>query len=236
MARLSFSSSTTFDLARWRRRRRQRGAAIFVVVLVVTLLSALGIWASRSAMMVDVAAGHSRQALQIQYLADMGLQSTTAFLANGLAAEFVRQGQFGTETCTQVPAILNSPIKPFCYPFFSRHLNGTLRAPLLVLDDAEDGENSLGPHGVREGDDAFTPKLMGEFVVEMTDLGPAPPCKGCELDDVNTTVKHASVALTAIATIHHDGAGEGNACTLAGAATSGRQMMRAQAIIGPLFQ
>lgn len=229
------SSRPAFDLARWRRRRRQRGAAIFVVVLVVTLLSALGVWASRSAMMVDIAAGHSRQALQVQYLADMGLQSTTAFLANGLAAEFVRQGQLGTETCTQVPPITGVATRPFCYPFFSRHLNGTLRAPLLVLDSPDAGENSLGPHGVGE-DDTTLPKLMGEFVVEMTDLGPAPPCKGCELDDVNTTVKHASVALTSIATIHHDGASGGNACTLAGAVTSGRQVMRAQAIVGPLFQ
>lgn len=230
---VSCAPSTNPTLARWRQRRRQRGAAVFVIVLVITLLSALGIWASRSAMMVDVATGHSRQALQVQYLADMGLQSTTAFLANGLANEFVRQGQLGAETCTQVPPIAGALMpNPFCYPFFSRHLDSTLQHPLLVLDSADDGQNSLGPYGT-----ATAPvQILGEFVVEMTDLGPAPPCKGCELDDVNTTVKHGSVVLTAIATIHPDGADAGDACTLTGAATAGRQMMRAQTIIGPLFQ
>ena len=219
-------------LERSRRRRGQRGAAVFVIVLVITLLSALGIWAARSATMVDVATGHSRQALQVQYLADMGLQTTTAFMANGLANEFVRLGRLGAERCTQSldPTVFLRT--PFCYPFFSNDLNGAFAQNLLVMGATANGQNSLGHLGT-----ATAPvNLRGDFVVEMTDIGPAPPCRGCELDDVNTTVKQASVILTAIASVHPDGALNGNACTALGASTAGRQMMRGHAVIGPIFQ
>lgn len=215
-----------------RARRRQRGAAVFVVVLVITLLSALGVWAARSATMVDVATGHSRQALQVQYVSELGLQSTTTFLANGLANEFVRQAQLGAERCTQSldPTVFlrNS----FCYPFFSTDLAGAFMKPLLRMGAEADGENSLGPYGTLTA----PVNLRGDFVVEMTDLGPAPPCAGCELDDVNTTVKNASVVLSSIAVVHTDGAASGTACTVAGSATAGRQMLRGHAIIGPIVQ
>ena len=218
-----------------RARRRQRGAAVFVVVLVITLLSALGVWAARSATMVDVATGHSRQALQVQYLADMGLQTTTAFMANGLANEFVRLGRLGAERCTQGldPTVFMRT--PFCYPFFSNDLNRAFAQSLLVMNATAHGQNSLGHLG-KDYLGSNVGNLRGDFVVEMTDIGPAPPCRGCELDDVNTTVKQASVILTAIAAVHPDGVLAGNACTELGSSTAGRQMMRGHAVIGPIFQ
>jgi hypothetical protein len=222
-------------LERARRRREQRGAAVFVIVMVITLLSALGIWAARSATMVDVATGHSRQALQVQYLADMGLQTTTAFMANGLANEFVRLGRLGAERCTQGldPTVFMRT--PFCYPFFSNDLNGAFAQSLLVMNATAHGQNSLGHLG-KDYLGSNVGNLRGDFVVEMTDIGPAPPCRGCELDDVNTTVKQASVILTAIAAVHPDGVLAGNACTELGSSTAGRQMMRGHAVIGPIFQ
>ncbi len=221
-------------LERARRRRQQRGAAVFVIVMVITLLSALGIWAARSATMVDVATGHSRQALQVQYVADMGLQATTAFMANGLANEFVRLGRLGAERCTQGldPTVFMRT--PFCYPFFSHDLSGAFPQSLLVMG-AGHGQNSLGHLG-KNYLGSQVGNLRGDFVVEMTDIGPAPPCRGCELDDVNTAVKQASVILTAIAAVHPDGALSGNACTALGSSTAGRQMMRGHAVIGPIFQ
>lgn len=217
-------------LARARSRRRTRGAAVFVVVLVITLLSALGVWAARSATMVDVATGHSRQALQVQYVSELGLQSTTTFLANGLANEFVRLGKLGAERCTQGldPTVFLRT--PFCYPFFSTDLNGAFMRPLLRMGAETDGENSLGPYGTTTA----PVNLRGDFVVEMTDIGPAPPCVGCEVSGVNTTVGNASVVLSSIAVVHTDGAGAGTACTTTGSATAGRQMLRGHAIIGPV--
>ena len=53
---------------------------------------------------------------------------------------------------------------------------------------------------------------------------------------MNTTVKQASVILTAIAAVHPDGVLAGNACTELGSSTAGRQMMRGHAVIGPIFQ
>src|SRR5690606_33227953 len=109
-------------------------------------------------------------------------------------------GRLGAQTCTQSQRATALVPQPFCYPFFSTDLDGTFAAHLLSVNSEDAGENSLGPHGTG------TVHLRGDFVVEMTDIGPAPPCRGCELDDVNSTVKNASVMLSSIATIHPGGA------------------------------
>ncbi len=57
-------------LCRWKRRRAQRGAAIFIVVMAIVLLTGIGIFAVRTASMVDVAAGYERQATQTHHLSE----------------------------------------------------------------------------------------------------------------------------------------------------------------------
>ncbi|MGE3670104.1 MAG: PilX N-terminal domain-containing pilus assembly protein, partial [Polyangiaceae bacterium] len=66
-----------------RRRADERGAALFIVVLVITLLTAIGIFAARSASLVDVASGYDRQAIQTEYIAEYGIRGATTRLANG---------------------------------------------------------------------------------------------------------------------------------------------------------
>ena len=53
-------------------RQNQRGAAVFIVVMVITLLTAVGMFAARSASLVDVASGYGRNAMQTQYVSEYG--------------------------------------------------------------------------------------------------------------------------------------------------------------------
>jgi hypothetical protein len=215
-----------------RSRRKERGAAVFVVAMVLTLLTGLGIWATRSASLVDVAAGNARQALQAQYVADLGVETTTALLATGLADTYVTEGKKGTNTCTQNPGLTGA----FCYAFFYPEIEGSLSnitsgvTLLSAAHAANAGESSLGPY--IQGTD-----VTGEFVVEMTDLGPAPPCRGCEQDDVNSSVQQATVVFTSIATVHPNiAAASSTQCDALASSVADRQMMRASAVVAPLIR
>ena len=63
----------------------QRGAAVFIVVMVLTLLTAVGIFAVRSASMADVAAGFDREGAQAGLIAEYGVTATAAYLSTGSA-------------------------------------------------------------------------------------------------------------------------------------------------------
>jgi len=62
------------------RRQAERGAAVFIVVMVLTLLTAVGIFAVRSASLADVAAGYDREASQATLVAQYGSVATAAYL------------------------------------------------------------------------------------------------------------------------------------------------------------
>lgn len=71
------------------RLQSQRGAAVFIVVMVLTLLTAVGIFAVRSASMADVAAGFDREGAQASLIAEYGISATAAYLGTGLASTIV---------------------------------------------------------------------------------------------------------------------------------------------------
>src|SRR5690606_38428134 len=60
------------------RARAQRGNALFVVVMVITLLTAVGLFAMRSASLSNLAAGYNRQGTQTLYLSEFGTRSAAA--------------------------------------------------------------------------------------------------------------------------------------------------------------
>ncbi len=63
-------------------RREQRGAAVFIVVMVLTLLTAVGLFAVRSASMADLAAGYDREGTQAALVAEYAITASAAYLAN----------------------------------------------------------------------------------------------------------------------------------------------------------
>jgi hypothetical protein len=210
-------------------RSRERGAAVFIVMLAITLLTGLGIWAARSASLVDTASGYSRQALQTQYVADLGIETTTAFLANGAADQFVTKAEREGLVCPQNQGVTNA----FCYPFDPVTIHGGLATgtpPLAAPATTVAGESSLGPYAANPASE-----VVGDFIVEMTDKGPAGPLPGAEQDDVNSNIRQASVTLTAIATVRPKRTAAAGQCDPLAAAVAGRQTLRATAIVAPLF-
>lgn len=70
-----------------RRERRQgeRGAAVFIVVMVLTLLTAMGVFAVRSASLADQAAGYDREGAQASLVAQYAVTATAAYMASGVS-------------------------------------------------------------------------------------------------------------------------------------------------------
>jgi hypothetical protein len=65
------------------RRREQRGAALFLVVMVISVLSGIGVFAMRSASLVDVATGYNRQGVQAAFLADFAARGAATYMSRG---------------------------------------------------------------------------------------------------------------------------------------------------------
>jgi hypothetical protein len=80
-SRFHGSVAARFDALR--ARREQRGAALFLVVMVITILSAIGLFAMRSASLVDVATGYNRQGVQAAFLADFAARGAATFMGRG---------------------------------------------------------------------------------------------------------------------------------------------------------
>jgi hypothetical protein len=203
---------------------------VFIVMLVITLLTALGIWAARSASLVDAGSGYSRQALQAQYVADLGVEATSAFLANGSADLFVTKAEREQLKCTENMTLLPGA---FCYPFDPGTLQAGFTGPMLPAPAASGsagvGTGSLAPFGLGPGN------VTGDFIVEMTDKGPPGPLPGAEQDDVNSTIRQASVTLTAIATVRPATTAPTGQCDPLAASVAGRQTLRATTVVAPLF-
>ena len=68
---LASSSRARVLLHRSAARRSQRGAAVFIVVMAIVLLTGIGVFAVRTASLVDVAAGYDRQAMQTHRLSEL---------------------------------------------------------------------------------------------------------------------------------------------------------------------
>ncbi len=71
-------------LSALRRRRRERGAAVFVVVLVISLLTALGVYAVKTATLSNRASGYNRQLVQTHYVTELGMVAAVADLKGSL--------------------------------------------------------------------------------------------------------------------------------------------------------
>lgn len=76
--------------ARARRRQRSAGAAMFIVAVTLGLLAAMGVY-GLSATAYDIrAAGHMREAAQVQHAAEQAIVMTAETLSPGTAGEVVR--------------------------------------------------------------------------------------------------------------------------------------------------
>ncbi|HEY2408073.1 MAG TPA: hypothetical protein VGI10_18830 [Polyangiaceae bacterium] len=199
-----------------RRHRSERGAAVFIVVMVITLLTAIGVFAARSTSLTDVAAGFEREAAQTSYISQLATNAVAAELGGGMANAYLIQMRSKPETCLANSGITTSPA-PYCYRLFKSDLDA--RTP------ATGGEILLDPSSL-----SSTSGVSADFLVEMTDVGPAgKPIAGTDVGGTGYAFHYVSVGLTATAVTMPTSA------AVCGPVDSiGMQRSHATAIVGPV--
>ncbi len=206
------------------RHRTERGAAVFIVVMVIALLTGIGIYAARSASLVDVAAGYNRQALQAQHVSEFGALLAIAEAGTPAISEYIRLGTAGSSQCRMnrnISASVNA--HPFCFKLHRAELESRLVNTDLFEPPSDGNPGSLGMHA----------DLQGNFAVELTDIGPAgAPVQGTEQGGLSQGFTYYQVALTSIGQVVPSS--NLAACTEKAASLAGQQMMRAHVVVGPI--
>lgn len=89
--------------ARARRLRRlQRGLTVYVVVLVIAMLSAVGVFAAKSASLALAQGGYVRQATQTHYIAEYSIDATLAALSTDMPGYIREMEKSDTEASDDV--------------------------------------------------------------------------------------------------------------------------------------
>jgi len=187
-------------------RRSERGAALFIVVMVLALITAVGVFAVRSASLADVAAGYDREAAQASLLSQYATSTAATYLSSPAGSAL-----FGLMTYTnQCPTTMGAYAKCFL-------LDDAL---LSASTFADSGEYMLEPSGTGTNSSLnVNGTTTGAFFVELLN----PSSKG--VPDAGQQAGKSSaldITLTALAQIRPAGA-----CTAAVASNAGQQMTRA---------
>ncbi|GMV18071.1 MAG: hypothetical protein HS104_15550 [Polyangiaceae bacterium] len=190
---------------RFLRRKHQSGAAVFVVVLAITLLTAVGVFALRSASLVDQAAGYDRQASQTLYVSELAGRAVAAEVGDGAARTYidkVANSSAVTEECFVNRKLDPNSLDPNitflpCYKLFLNEIGQRVDAKfpgnkLLEPQSAAAG-GSLGPQLDATG--TIQP-MEGVFVVEMTDPAESTPTPGSAVGGNNPANTFRDVQLT----------------------------------------
>jgi hypothetical protein len=192
-------------VTRIRRARRERGAAVFIVVMVITLLTAIGIFAIRSASLVDQAAGFQRQGLQTAYLTEYAGRAVTAELGDGAAKSYLDRVVVGSDECESNKLVTPlDPTQPVpCYKLYVSEISSRVQnhfSTSTVLEkQAQLSAGSLGgPTGLAGANNA----LDGVFVVEMTEPYESIPNPGSEqAANASNAFRDVQITLTAFGQI-----------------------------------
>jgi hypothetical protein len=193
-----------------RRTQGQRGAAVFIVVMVLTLLTAVGIFAVRSASMADIAAGYDREAAQTSLIAQYATTTAATYLATP-AGSVILSNMQPNLFCQS-----NMGIQAPCFKLTS----AMLEASTLLQGNEDLFETSTSSLNAN-----MPATTVADFMLELTD-----PSRSGQLTpgDPRSPVQ---VTVTAIAQVQQI-----NACLNGVGTTSnaGQQVMRALVSAGNL--
>ncbi len=150
-----------------RARSNERGAALFVVVMVITLLTAVGIFAARSASLVDAATGYGRQAAQTLALADYGAKLVSSELGEGRAVRVFQLMDRRDQYCPIYGTSSNQPCYAFDYSQLESRIQANTSNTYNVIEyQTDQAEGSLGP---MFADSSITAGIDGVVLVEVFD-------------------------------------------------------------------
>ncbi|MEJ7731677.1 MAG: hypothetical protein WKG00_21005 [Polyangiaceae bacterium] len=219
-------------------RARQRGAAVFIVVLVITMLTGVGLFAVRSAILSTTVSGYSRQMSQTHFITDYAMLAAAAELSTNRRDAYVEDMKKSDNCVTVLDCKCKGVIRTgnttslvsnhTCYLFGPQDLQQQLTketssavflTPTDVSDPANPVAGSLG-HG----------NLEAGFLVEMTDLAPAsPPVAGLDL----TSAGAAQVQFMSV-TMHATGQVRPPGSVTEQRSAASIETSRAHLIVGPL--
>jgi hypothetical protein len=218
-------------LVRSMRRRRERGATVFIVVMVIALLTGVGIYAARTASLVDAAAGNARQAAQTRYMAEYGALSILAELGSGSGSAYLAKVSNATDDCRATKDVdVSVAGRAPCYKAFMGELATDTRQFLDSPDATDPG--SLGGAVNLIG----TPVgLLGNFVVELTEpVQTSVPVAGADVGGTGPRSTYVTLTATAIGQVLPADALA--ACDVQAASVAATQTLRARFVVGPIAQ
>lgn len=223
----SSSQSQSPRSARPVRRGSERGAAVFVVVLVVTLLSALGLFAVRSASMTNVTSGYNRQMTQTHYLTDYAVLLMAAELGGEARQNYADEVKTGIhkDECDALSTVSLGTCFPVYYADLERRVQSYDSTNELLIPMSGGGTvpGSLG-HADLEGD----------FRIEITDYQPAkPPIPGMSLTGLAPMPGYFNMTVTATGQVRPRAA-DPTKCDVVSRGAAGVESSRAHLIVGPL--
>jgi len=214
-------------------KRRERGNALFIVVMVIMLLTAVGLFAMRSASLSNMAAGYNRQGVQTLYLSEFATRSAAAELVGKEQHYFnriVRGSISGGDDCraNRNLSSLIAPERPPCSKLLSQDMWTRTNAVFPGNVGTTTEPTLLGDLG--------SPDMEGAFLVEMTDIAQVgTPVVG---EDAGPgRFKHMQVLLTATAQVRPKPPTGSAAATCQNAltVTSSLQTLRARVTFGPVL-
>lgn len=204
---------------------RQRGAAVFIVLMAITLLTAVGLYAARTAMLVDQGSGFDRQAMQAHYLAVYGTLAASSELSGTRGSAHLNVAIDSSDNC---PSLVSVPGIKYCQQMFMGELAATVDSNFSghkLLEPAANGSpfvpGSLGPYPPSTG-----AAVNGDFMVEVTEPIELPVSVGYRVGKEDLV--NYQVTLTS-----HGLIGAGTACD-ATTTTAGEELVRAHVIVGPM--
>jgi hypothetical protein len=224
-------------------RRRQRGLTVYVVVLVIAMLSAVGVFATKSASLALAQGGYVRQATQAHYMAEYAMTATLADVSTDVPGYIQEFDTFdatmgGTVTGWRACRTPTND-KRRCYKFGrdgleARFTDGATRYSYTrpspdLLEDSGGATGVLGTAG-----SLGRSNLTGHFVVEATDVAAvmAPPAGE---RSGGAPVAYYNVTFSAIADVSPPhGAVSGDANDLLQRVTMTVETARVHTTLGPV--
>jgi hypothetical protein len=230
-------------LDRYRARRGQRGAAVFLVILVITLLGAMGVFASRAAGLTEAAAGYDRSGEQAEYLAQYGAMLVASEINRvPSAALMLYNDQNKPQTCKSqkwFPAMAG--YVPKCLPYNQEAIAGSTAvsgatAPIISPAVYTGGGSVSNPASYDPGSLGPTP-LTGLFDAEAHDINEYPrPIAGSNVGTTGTKFGYYMVSVSTMAQVSpllQNGKACGQADELT-ALVASRLVGRGYVILGPV--
>lgn len=153
--------SSNLARVRARRRRRSAGAALFIVAVTLGLLAAMGVY-GLSATAYDVrAAGHTREATQVQHAAEQAIVMAAESLSPGTAGEVVRVMQADPTTTVRAKSAACKTAKPVSTNTIDQAARRVAEACLILSPEEMKNLHPIKPWS----NPAFSNKSFGDVAL-----------------------------------------------------------------------